>query len=77
MLLEAQIDVRNWEIILLISQSFVNHSPVHILGNKCPIEFFTGLPSPPLLFFFTAHDGNSTISFTVNTHSVAQQSKNL
>lgn len=77
MLPEAHLDVRNWDIILPISQSCVNHSPVQILGKKCPMEIFTGLPSPPLLVSFIAHDGNSTIPFTVNTDSVAQQSKKL
>ena len=72
MLLEAQLDVHNWDIILPVIQSCVNHSPVESLGNKCPMEIFTGLPPPPLLAFFIAPDGDGTTAVMVNTDSVAR-----
>ncbi|OWY93050.1 hypothetical protein PHMEG_00037692 [Phytophthora megakarya] len=49
MLLEYQLDTRNWFYLLTLIQANLNHSPVASLGNHAPIEVFTGLPVPSVL----------------------------
>ncbi|KAE9037711.1 hypothetical protein PR002_g6407 [Phytophthora rubi] len=49
MLLEFQLDTRNWLYLLPLIQANLNHSPVASLGNHAPIEVFTGLPAPSAL----------------------------
>uniref|UniRef100_H3GL52 Integrase catalytic domain-containing protein n=1 Tax=Phytophthora ramorum TaxID=164328 RepID=H3GL52_PHYRM len=49
MILEFQLDTRNWLYLLPLIQANLNHSPVASLGNHAPIEVFTGLPAPSAL----------------------------
>ncbi|KAJ0392116.1 hypothetical protein ATCC90586_011506 [Pythium insidiosum] len=49
MLMELQLDTRNWVHLLPVVQANFNHSPVESLGLHAPIELFTGLPAPSLL----------------------------
>ncbi|OWZ05895.1 LOW QUALITY PROTEIN: hypothetical protein PHMEG_00021933 [Phytophthora megakarya] len=49
MLLEFQLDTRNWLYLLPLIQANLNHAPVASLGNHAPIEAFTGLPAPSAL----------------------------
>jgi hypothetical protein len=46
MLLELQLDTRNWVHLLPVIQANINHTPVPSLGGHAPIELFTGLPAP-------------------------------
>ncbi|KAJ0390648.1 hypothetical protein ATCC90586_011238 [Pythium insidiosum] len=46
MLLELQLDTRNWVYLLLVIQANLNHSPVPSLDGHAPVELFTGLPAP-------------------------------
>ncbi|KAG6592663.1 uncharacterized protein IUM83_12542 [Phytophthora cinnamomi] len=49
MLLENQLDTRNWVYLLPLVQANLNHTPVVSLGNCAPVELFTGLPAPSAL----------------------------
>ncbi|GMF20134.1 unnamed protein product [Phytophthora fragariaefolia] len=49
LLLELQLDTRNWEYRLPVVQANLNHTPVLSLGGVAPTELFTGLPCPPPL----------------------------
>ncbi|GMF42246.1 unnamed protein product [Phytophthora fragariaefolia] len=49
MLLEHQVDTRNWAYLLPLIQANLSHSPVHSLGDCAPVELFTGLPAPSAL----------------------------
>jgi transposase InsO family protein len=49
MLMELQLDTRNWVYLLPVVQANLNHAPVESLGEHAPIELFTGLPAPSLL----------------------------
>ena len=45
MLLEYQLDIKDWPYLVPIVQANLNHTPVASLGNRAPIELFTGLPN--------------------------------
>jgi hypothetical protein len=45
MLLEYQLDIRDWPYLIPVVQANLNHTPVASLGNRAPIELFTGLPN--------------------------------
>ncbi|GMF44352.1 unnamed protein product [Phytophthora fragariaefolia] len=49
MLLENQLDTRNWVHLLPLIQANLNHCPVLSLGGCAPVELFTGLPAPSAL----------------------------
>ncbi|OWZ15800.1 hypothetical protein PHMEG_00010493 [Phytophthora megakarya] len=49
LLLELQLDTRNWEYLLPVVEANLNHTPVLSLGGVAPTELFTGLPCPPPL----------------------------
>ncbi|GMF36002.1 unnamed protein product [Phytophthora fragariaefolia] len=49
MILEFQLDTRNWLYLLPLVQGNLNHSSVESLGNHALIEVFTGLPAPSAL----------------------------
>ncbi|GMF50340.1 unnamed protein product [Phytophthora fragariaefolia] len=49
MLMENQLDTRNWANLLPLIQANLNHSPVLLLGDCTPMELFTGLPAPSAL----------------------------
>jgi hypothetical protein len=46
MLLELQLDTRNWVYLLPAIQGNLNHTPVPSLSGHAPVELFTGLPAP-------------------------------
>ncbi|KAE8881630.1 hypothetical protein PF005_g26671 [Phytophthora fragariae] len=49
LLLELRLDTRSWEYLLPVVQANLKQTPVVSLGNKSPMELFTGLPaSTPL-----------------------------
>ncbi|TYZ67944.1 hypothetical protein PybrP1_002807 [[Pythium] brassicae (nom. inval.)] len=56
----AKLDVRNWDVVLPVVQACVNHSAVPSLGNKCPMEIFTGLTPPPILRTVVVQRGKTT-----------------
>ncbi|GMF16251.1 unnamed protein product [Phytophthora fragariaefolia] len=45
MLLELQLDTRNWHYLLLVIQGNLNHSGVESLGRHAPVELFAGMPA--------------------------------
>ncbi|POM68944.1 Hypothetical protein PHPALM_14828 [Phytophthora palmivora] len=45
MLLELQLDTRNWHYLLPVIQANLNHSGVESLGGHAPVELFAGLPA--------------------------------
>ncbi|GMF14488.1 unnamed protein product [Phytophthora fragariaefolia] len=45
MLLELQVDTRNWHYHLPVIQANLNHSGVESLGGHAPVELFAGLPA--------------------------------
>uniref|UniRef100_H3GV27 Integrase catalytic domain-containing protein n=1 Tax=Phytophthora ramorum TaxID=164328 RepID=H3GV27_PHYRM len=49
LLLEMQLDTKNWEYLLPVVQANLNHTPVLSLGGVAPVELFTGLSCPPPL----------------------------
>ncbi|OWZ08216.1 hypothetical protein PHMEG_00019275 [Phytophthora megakarya] len=49
MLLELQLDTRNWPYLLPVIQANLNHAAVASLGGHAPVELFTGLPAPSML----------------------------
>ncbi|GMF25151.1 unnamed protein product [Phytophthora fragariaefolia] len=51
MLLENQLDTRNWVYLLPLVQANLNRTPVISLGNCASVELFTGLPAPSALDF--------------------------
>ncbi|TYZ64407.1 hypothetical protein PybrP1_004049 [[Pythium] brassicae (nom. inval.)] len=62
MLLEAKLYVRNWDFVLPVVQTCINHSAVVSLDNRSPIEVFTGLSPPPLLRMVTIqHDDRTQV----------------
>ncbi|KAF1328445.1 hypothetical protein FI667_g6871, partial [Globisporangium splendens] len=51
LLLEYKLDTKEWFYLLPIVQSSLNHTQLPSLGNKSPVELFTGLPSASALDF--------------------------
>ncbi|KAE8908713.1 hypothetical protein PF001_g4709 [Phytophthora fragariae] len=61
LLLELQLDTRNWEYLLPVVQANLNHTPVISLGGVAPTELFTGLPCPPPLDTILLPDANKPL----------------
>ncbi|POM58831.1 Hypothetical protein PHPALM_36473 [Phytophthora palmivora] len=49
LLLEFELDTRNWVHLLPVLQSNLNHTPVRSLRGKSPVEVFTGLDREPIM----------------------------
>lgn len=53
MILEYKISHKDWVYLVPMIQSSLNHTAVPSLGNRAPVELFTGLPCPtPLKEFY-------------------------
>ncbi|POM60741.1 hypothetical protein PHPALM_30355 [Phytophthora palmivora] len=48
-LMEMNLDTRNWPYLLPLVQANLNHSAVASLADRAPVELFTGLPAPSML----------------------------
>ncbi|KAE8897782.1 hypothetical protein PF005_g28191 [Phytophthora fragariae] len=58
MILEYKINHTEWSYLMPMVQASLNHTAVSSLGNKAPVELFTGLPSPtPLREFYMPNVG--------------------
>ncbi|OWZ04013.1 LOW QUALITY PROTEIN: hypothetical protein PHMEG_00024161 [Phytophthora megakarya] len=58
MILEYKIAHQDWIYLIPMVQSSLNHTAVPSLGNKAPVELFTGLPCPtPLKDFYLPGTG--------------------
>ncbi|POM64929.1 Hypothetical protein PHPALM_19472, partial [Phytophthora palmivora] len=58
MILEYKIAHRDWVYLVPMVQSSLNHTAVPSLGNRAPVELFTGLPCPtPLREFYLPSTG--------------------
>ncbi|KAF1317985.1 Dynein heavy chain, partial [Globisporangium splendens] len=44
LLLEFKLDTKEWPFLLPVAQFNLNHTQVQSLGDKAPVELFTGLP---------------------------------
>ncbi|TDH68790.1 hypothetical protein CCR75_005824 [Bremia lactucae] len=78
MLLEAKLDVRNWDIILPVVQTCNNHSPVDSLGGRSPTEVYTGLDVLPVIDPVVVNsDSNTDVLVTLNSATAAQQINKL
>ncbi|TDH68842.1 hypothetical protein CCR75_004757 [Bremia lactucae] len=74
MLLEAKLDVRNWDIILPALQACIHHSPVDSLGGRSPTEMFIGFDVPPVIDPVVVNsDSNTDVLMTLNPATAAQQ----
>ncbi|KAE8901206.1 hypothetical protein PF005_g14331 [Phytophthora fragariae] len=57
-ILEYKINQTDWPYLMLMLQTSLNHTAVPSLGNKAPVELFTGLPCPtPLREFYLPDAG--------------------
>ncbi|KAE8908896.1 hypothetical protein PF003_g6792 [Phytophthora fragariae] len=58
MILEYKINHTDWPYLMPMVQASLNHTAVPSLGNKAPVELFTGLPCPtPLREFYLPDAG--------------------
>ncbi|OWZ20109.1 LOW QUALITY PROTEIN: hypothetical protein PHMEG_0005518 [Phytophthora megakarya] len=58
MILEYKIAHRDWVYLVSMVQSSLHHTAVPSLGNRSPVELFTGLPCPtPLREFYLPSTG--------------------
>lgn len=58
MILEYKIAHRDWVYLIPMVRSSLNHTAVPSLGNRAPVELFTGLPCPtPLREFYLPSTG--------------------
>ncbi|ETL83427.1 hypothetical protein L917_16625 [Phytophthora nicotianae] len=59
MILEYKIHHSDWVYLVPMVQSSINHTAVPKLGNRAPVELFTGLPCPtPLSEFYLPSAGD-------------------
>ncbi|KAE8963590.1 hypothetical protein PR003_g29766 [Phytophthora rubi] len=58
MILAYKIGYKDWAYLVPMIQSNLNHSPVPSLGNRAPVELFTGLQCPTPLMEFYLPDGD-------------------
>lgn len=73
LLLELNLDARNWVYLLPVVQGNLNHTPVASLGGHAPVELFTGLPAPSLLDTVVVPVGDRSRLRTVDLSTVAPQ----
>lgn len=67
LLLTYKVSHRDWVYFVPIVQASLNHTPVPSLGNRAPVELFTGLPCPsPLREFRIGDQDFQTIPENVN-----------
>ncbi|KAE9360834.1 hypothetical protein PF008_g1643 [Phytophthora fragariae] len=77
MLMELNLDTRNWPYLLPLIQANLNHSAVASLGGHAPIELFTGLPAPSLLDTVVAPVGGVTRTLSVDMSAAASHLEQL
>lgn len=65
LLLEYQLDLRNWEFLLPVVQSNLNHTPVRSLANKPPAEVFTGFKRAAIVNVVAVPRGANQIPLVV------------
>ncbi|KAE9070151.1 hypothetical protein PF010_g26396 [Phytophthora fragariae] len=58
MILAYKIGYKDWAYLVPMIQSNLDHSPVPSLGNRAPVELFTGLQCPTPLMEFYLPDGD-------------------
>ncbi|GMF18547.1 unnamed protein product [Phytophthora fragariaefolia] len=71
MLMELNLDTRNWPYLLPLIQANLNHSAMASLGGHAPIELFTGLPAPSLLDAVVVPVGGVTRTQSVDMSAAA------
>ncbi|GMF14717.1 unnamed protein product [Phytophthora fragariaefolia] len=77
MLMELNLDTRNWPYLLPLIQANLNHSAVASPGGHAPIELFTGLPAPSLLDTVVVPVGGVTRTLSVDMSAAASHLEQL
>jgi transposase InsO family protein len=73
MLMELNLDTRNWVHLLPVIQANLNHCPMPSLDGHAPMELFTGLPAPSPLTAIVLPGGRRDQVLQVDLRSFAEQ----
>ncbi|POM77265.1 Hypothetical protein PHPALM_5378 [Phytophthora palmivora] len=70
MLLEYKISTKDWTYLVPLVQASLNHTALPSLGNRAPVELFTGLPCPSPLAEFYHPDSKKLVTLPDTSEAI-------